>query len=85
LSRNGGAIQIGSEPPATDLPGAEAVERLMSLDGTTVDSVFIGRWLFADKVTDSEVLSDARRLEGWMAIAFEELLPLWTTVYRTRA
>jgi len=86
LSRNGGAIQIGAEPPATDLSGAQAVERLMTLEGPAAAApVFIGRWLFADKVTDSEVLSDARRLEAWMAIAFEELLPLWTTVYRTRA
>ena len=86
LSRNGGAIQIGAEAPASDVSGAEAVERLMSLeDPAAAGSVFIGRWLFADKVTDAEVLADARRLEAWMAIAFEELLPLWTTVYRTRA
>ena len=86
LSRNGGAIQVGAEPPATDLSGAQAVERLMGIaDPAAAGSVFIGRWLFADKVTDAEVLSDARRLEGWMAIALEELLPLWTTVYRTRA
>ena len=86
LSRNGGAIQIGAEPPASDLSGAEAVDRLMSLeDPAAAGSVFIGRWLFADKVTDAEVLADARRLEAWMAMAFEELLPLWTTVYRTRA
>ena len=86
LARNGGAIQIGAEPPATELSGAQAVERLMGItDPAAAGSVFIGRWLFADQVTDAEVLSDARRLEAWMAIALEELLPLWTTVYRTRA
>jgi len=86
LSRNGGFIQTGAEPPATELSGADAVERLMAIDDpAATGSVFVGRWLFADKAADAEVLSDARRLEAWMAIAFEELLPLWTTVYRTRA
>jgi tetratricopeptide (TPR) repeat protein len=86
LSRNGGYIQIGADAPATDLSGAQAVERLMEIsDPAAAGSVFIGRWLFADRVTEAEVISDAKRLESWMAIVFEELLPLWTTVYRTRA
>jgi hypothetical protein len=86
LSRNGGFIQIGVEPPLTDLSGAQAVERLMELsDPGAAGWVFVGRWLFADQAADAEVLADARRLESWMAVALEELLPLWTTVYRTRA
>jgi hypothetical protein len=83
LRANGGFIQLGSEPPATDLLPNDALAAL--IDGDTAaryDWIFVGRWLFMDRGEDVGVLTDAPRLLRWVEGTFTDLLPLWGSVYR---
>ncbi len=83
MSGNGGFIQYGSQPPATDLLPNDALASLVTLQNPAeVGWVFYGRWLFADRSQDADVLSDGRRLTAWIEGSFSDLLPLWTSLYR---
>jgi tetratricopeptide (TPR) repeat protein len=83
LRTSGGFIQYGGHPPATDLLPADAVAWLITpKDPDAVDRVFCGRWLFADRGEDIGILTDAPRLLRWLEGTFNDLLPLWSTVYR---
>ena len=84
LDKKGAFVQYGAgKPPATDLSAGEAIAMLLdSRDPAKTEWVFCGRWLFADTPEDAAVLADARKLVGWIEGALDELLPLWTNVYR---
>jgi len=83
MEMNRGFIQHGTDAPATDLLPRHAVQWIIDTD-TAPDRgwVFCGRWLFADRADDEEVLADAGRLIRWIDQTFTDLLPLWTAVYR---
>jgi tetratricopeptide (TPR) repeat protein len=83
LRANGGFIQLGEQPPATDVLPAEAVSTLISADtGAAHSWIFCGRWLFMDRGEDAGILGDAPRLLRWLEQTFSDLLPLWGDVYR---
>jgi tetratricopeptide (TPR) repeat protein len=83
MSKNGGFIQVGDQPPATDLMPADAIGSLVALETPLEDEwVFCGAWLFSDRSDHAEVLADGGLLIRWLEGAFTDLLPLWTSVYR---
>lgn len=83
LRTNGGFIQYGDNPPATDLLPNDAISWLINARSPgALDRVFCGRWLFLDRGEDIGVLTDAPRLIRWIDRTFNDLLPLWATVYR---
>ncbi len=82
---NGGFVQVGRQPPATDLLPYDAIERIARHDNPgTLDWVFVGRWLFGDKGEDIGILTDGPRLARWTEQTFADLLPLWGEVYREK-
>lgn len=83
LRTNGGFVQLGDRPPATDLLPNDAVASLVNLSNPgEAGRVFCGRWLFADRGEDIAILTDATRLVRWFEQTFTDLLPLWGEVYR---
>ena len=84
MTANGGFVQIGSgKPPATDLLPADAVDALTGVrSGADTGWVFVGRWLFMDRPDHAEILADHGELVQWAEQTFNDLLPLWTSVYR---
>jgi tetratricopeptide repeat protein len=84
MSGSGGFIQLGAQPPSTDLLPKDALGRLVDLQSPAdVGWIFYGRWLFADRSPDADVLADGRRLTVWTESSFSDLLPLWTSLYRS--
>jgi tetratricopeptide (TPR) repeat protein len=84
MTANGGFIQHGRRPPDVDLLPAAAIEWLVNCrNPTEAGWIFCGRWLFADKAGDADILADGRRLTAWIDQAFTDLLPLWTSLYRS--
>ena len=83
MAANGGFIQLGDKPPASDLMPADAVAALGAIRNP-VDTgwVFCGRWLFLDRADHAEVLGDHGQLVKWVEQTFADLLPLWMSVYR---
>ena len=84
MAGSGGFVQLGVQPPSTDLLPKDALARLVDV-GSPADAgwIFYGRWLFADRSPDADVLADGRRLTAWIESSFSDLLPLWTSVYRS--
>jgi hypothetical protein len=83
MRANGGFIQYGDRPPATDVLPYDAIDRLIKEDNAAeLGRVLVGRWLFADRAEDIAVLIDGARLVRWIEQTFTDLLPLWGTVYR---
>jgi hypothetical protein len=82
MSTSAGFVQIGETPPATDLLPDAALTRLIALEQGDLAWVFFGRWLFIDRAADAEVLADGRRLTSWIDGTFNDLLPVWTSLYR---
>ena len=84
MTANGGFVQIGlGRPPATDLLPADAVEALTAVrHGADTGWVFCGRWLFLDRPEHAEILADHGQLVKWVEQTFNDLLPLWTSIYR---
>jgi len=83
LRTNGGFIQLGDEPPSTDVLPNDAVSALIDADtGAAHAWIFCGRWLFMDRADDAGILTDAPRLLRWIEQTFTDLLPLWSSVYR---
>jgi hypothetical protein len=84
MSGNGGFVQFGNRPPATDLVPNDALSQLIAVQNPAeLEWVFYGRWLFADRSQDADVLADGRRLVAWTETGFSDLLPVWTSLYRT--
>lgn len=85
LAGHGGFIQYGHNPPATNLPPDEAIAFLINCEHPADTGwVFCGRWLFADRPEDADILADARRLVSWIGQTFDDLLPLWKSLYRAK-
>jgi hypothetical protein len=85
MRANAGFAQFGHHPPATDVLPYDAVDRLIKQDQPgSVGWIFVGRWLFADRGDDIAILIDGTRLIRWLDQAFNDLLPLWGTVYREK-
>jgi tetratricopeptide (TPR) repeat protein len=83
LRANGGFVQLGDRPPATDLLPADAVRTLIEAPTPAEHGwIFCGRWLFSDRGEDAAILGDAPRLLRWIDQTFTDLLPLWSSVYR---
>ena len=83
MAANGGFVQLGNKPPATELMPADGVDALVNVrQPADVGWVFCGRWLFFDRPEDAAILADQSQLVKWTDQAFTDLLPLWTTVYR---
>lgn len=83
MSGNGGFIQLGAEPPSTELLPKDALARLIEIQNPgETEWIFYGRWLFADRPQDADVLADGRRLTAWTESTFSDLLPFWTSLYR---
>ena len=84
MSMNGGFIQHGDTPPSTDLLPNDALAWLINCQHpATVGWIFFGRWLFLDRSQDAEILADGRRLVAWIDSSFTDLLPVWTSLYRS--
>jgi hypothetical protein len=83
LRTNGGFIQLGDQPPSVEVLPNEAVATLIDSDtGAAHAWIFCGRWLFMDRGEDVGILTDAPRLLRWIEQTFNDLLPLWSSVYR---
>lgn len=85
MSRQGGFIQSRDLPPAIDLVPRDAITWLVSCEHPAEAGwIFCGRWLFADRAADAEILHDGRLLTAWVEEAFDALLPLWASLFRAR-
>lgn len=83
MAANGGFIQLGDKPPALDMMPADAVAALSALRNPVETGwVFCGRWLFFDRSDHAEILANHTELVKWVEQTFNELLPLWMSVYR---
>jgi tetratricopeptide (TPR) repeat protein len=83
MSANGGFIQHGANPPATNVLPSDAIAWLVNVQNPIETGwIFCGRWLFADRAEHAAILSDGRQLLTWLDQTFTDLLPLWTSVYR---
>ena len=83
MKSNGGFIQHGTEPPATDLLPPDAVTWLITVQQPVeLGWIFVGRWLFADRPEHAEILQDGGALAKWAEGTFVDLLPLWMSVFR---
>jgi len=83
LRSNGGFLQLGERPPATDVLPTDAVRTLIDTAAPAEHGwIFCGRWLFLDRGEDAAILADAPRLLRWFDQTFTDLLPLWSSVYR---
>jgi hypothetical protein len=49
---------------------------------TELEWIFFGRWLFADRPHDADILADGRRLVTWTEGSLSDLLPLWSSLFR---
>jgi hypothetical protein len=83
MSGSGGFIQLGAQPPSTDLLPNDALARLIAVQNAVdLGSIFYGRWLFADRLQDGDIVADGRRLVTWIDTSFSDLLPVWSSLYR---
>jgi len=84
MSASGGFIQHGDTPPSTDLLPSDALAWLINCQHpATVGWIFFGRWLFLDRSQDAAILADGRNLVAWIDSSFTDLLPVWTSLYRS--
>ena len=84
MSGNGGFIQFGNQAPSTDLIPDQALTRLIEVQNPAeLGWIFYGRWLFADRMQDADILGDGKRLVTWSETSFSDLLPVWTSLYRS--
>ena len=83
MLNNGGFIQYGDKPPLVDMMPQDAISSLVNAKNTPdLGWVFVGRSLSPDRAADAEILSDQSELVKWVEQTFDDLLPLWMSVYR---
>lgn len=83
MTANGGFIQYGDKPPLVDLMPQDAVSSLVNAKNTPdLGWVFVGHALSPERTADAEILSDQAELVKWVEQTFDDLLPLWMSVYR---
>jgi len=84
MSTSGGFIQYGDSPAATSLLPNDALTWVVNCQQPAdVGWIFFGRWLFPDRSQDADILADGRRLVAWIDSTFSDLLPVWTSLYRS--
>ena len=84
MGASGGFIQYGDTPVATDLLPNDALAWLINCQHPAdIGWIFFGRWLFLDRAQEQDILADGRRLLAWMDSSFTDLLPLWSSLYRS--
>jgi tetratricopeptide (TPR) repeat protein len=83
MGKTGGFIQFGGRGPATDMLPEQAVEWLINCRNPVgVGWVFVGRWLFLDRVDDAKELAEMRKLVAAVEDTYAALYPLWLATYR---
>jgi len=83
MTANGGFIQYGDKPPLVDMMPQDAISSLVNAKNTPdLGWVFVGRALSPDRGEDAEILGDQAELVKWVEQTFNDLLPLWMSVYR---
>jgi hypothetical protein len=83
MSGSSGFVQFDQQPPSTDLLPDDALARMIALQNPAeLEWIFYGRWLFADRLQDSDIIADGRRLVTWIETSFSDLLPVWSNLYR---
>jgi tetratricopeptide (TPR) repeat protein len=84
LSTHHGFIQYADRPPAIDMLPEDAVDWLINNRHAMEQGwLFVGGWLFSDRAEDAETMEDASKLVKWIDQALTDLLPLWSSVYRS--
>jgi hypothetical protein len=84
MGNSGGFIQHGSTPVSTELVPNDALAWVINHQHpTALGWLLFGRWLFLDRHSDEEILADGRRLLAWIDSGFTDLLPLWSSLYRS--
>ena len=84
LSTHHGFIQYADRPPAIDMLPEDAVDWLINNRHAMEQGwLFVGGWLFSDRADDVETMEDASKLVKWIDQALTDLLPLWSSVYRS--
>lgn len=84
MSTSGGFIQYGDSPAATSLLPNDALAWVTNCQHPAdIGWIFFGRWLFPDRSQDADILADGRRLVTWIDSTFSDLLPVWTSLYRS--
>jgi tetratricopeptide (TPR) repeat protein len=84
LSSNAGFIQYADRAPAVDMLPDDAVEWLINNRHAMEQGwLFVGNWLFSDRGDDAAVMEDPSQLLKWIDQTFTDLLPLWSSVYRS--
>jgi tetratricopeptide (TPR) repeat protein len=83
MSASGGFIQHGGNRPATDMLPSDAVSWLATMQHPIETGwIFCGRWLFPDRSDHAATMADPRQLLAWLEQTFNDLLPLWASIYR---
>ena len=86
MAANGGFVQYGENPPATDWLPSRALEWLTtSRNAAALEWIFVGRWLFLDRPDDAKILADRGTLARAVDDTFRALLPLWLSTFGSRA
>jgi tetratricopeptide (TPR) repeat protein len=84
LSTHHGFIQYADRAPATDMLPDDAVDWLINNRHAMEQGwLFVGGWLFSDHGDDAETMEDPSKLVKWIDQALTDLLPLWSSVYRS--
>ena len=84
MAANAGFVQHADRPPAVDLLPADAVAWLVNNHNALEQGwVFVGAWLFSDHGDDAATMDDPAALVAWIDRVFTDLLPLWSSVYRS--
>lgn len=84
MSVSSGFIQHGSTPVSTELVPNDALAWVINTQHPAdIGWLVFGRWLFLDRFSDEEILADGRRLLAWIETGFSDLLPLWSSLYRS--
>lgn len=83
MASHGGFIQYADRPPALDMLPQDAVRWIVSNQHAVEQGwVFVGRWLFTDRPEHAGTMEHPPELLKWAEQTFNDLLPLWTSVYR---
>jgi len=82
MGANTGFVQSGAEPPSLSLEPQQAVDWLIgSRNAAALEWIFVGRWLFLDRVADATIMRDRSTLARAVDDTFRSLFPLWLAAY----
>ena len=82
MGTHAGFIQYADHPPATDFLPERSIEWLLNCrNAAALGWVFVGRWLFLDKLDDARILGDRAKLASTVDDTFRALYPIWLSTY----